>query len=174
MPSDRLRELLPRLQRPGWWPPGLWPGGPRRPDPPGGLPERPRATAVGDAEPPASFLEAIRAAFGAGGVALYRLDRDGAAWILERRVGGDEAPPPGELAAAGHPLTWCLREDLLVQVTSDELLGGRAPGWSLAGAVPEADRALVVSFRGSPPAGAREGLEAAVEHLADLARAGVL
>lgn len=155
------------LRRPGWWPAALWPAG-DRPEPPGGLPERPRAGERGEARPVDSFLRAVTAAFGAEGASVYRLERERSSWVVERRVG---EPPEGssdELAAAGHPLTWCLREELSIQSETAELLGGRSGGWALAGAVPGADRALVVCFGGSPPTGAREGLEAAVDHLAAL------
>lgn len=162
------------IRRPRWWPEGLWPGTRGAAEPAAGLPGRRRRT--GDEAPPAeSFLRAVVAAFGAEGASVYRLDRAAGAWVPELRAG--EAPgdgETGELRAAGHPLTWCLREDLLLQVSSDELLGRRVAGWSLAGPVPGGDRALLLTFRGSPPAGAREGLRAAVEHLAALHAAGLV
>lgn len=161
------------MRRPSWWPVELWPGGGRAPGRAADLPER-RGRAVGTAPPAGTFLRAVVAASGAEGASLYRLDRGEGAWIPELRAG--ELPEAGKspLSAAGHPLTWCLREDLLVQVSSDELLGGRAPGWSLAGPVPGGERALVMTFGGSPPAGAREGLRAALDHLAALEGAGLL
>lgn len=161
------------LRRPGWWPGSLWPGG-GRPEPPGGLPEASRGREGGDVRPVDSFLAAVVAAFGAEGASVYRLDRERSSWVLERRAGEPPAGSTDELAAAGHPLTWCLREELSMQSETSELLGGRSSGWALAGSVPGADRALVVSFGGSPPTGARRGLEAAVEHLAALHDAGVL
>lgn len=159
--------------RPAWWPGALWPGE-SRPEPPGGLPERSPRPEDGEERPVDSFLRVVTASFGARGASVYRLDRDRSVWVVDRRVG---APPNGssdELAAAGHPLTWCLREELSMQSEADELLGGRSGGWALAGAVPGADRALVICFGGSPPSGARKGLEAAVEHLAALHEADAL
>lgn len=162
------------IPRPRWWPEALWPGTGGTGEPAPGLPERRRR--AGEGSPPAeTFLRAVVAAFGARGASVYRLDRASGAWVPEHRAGegpGDGAR--GELRAAGHPLTWCLREDLLLQVSSDELLGRRVAGWSLAGPVPGGERALLLTFRGSPPAGAREGLRAAVEHLAALDAAGLV
>lgn len=163
--------MTPR--RPGWWPAALWPGD-DPPEPPGGLPERPGRREDGEVRPVDSFLRAVTAAFGAEGASVYRLDRERASWVVERRVGDPPAGSSDEIAAAGHPLTWCLREELSMQSEAAELLGGGSGGWALAGAVPGADRALVVCFGGSPPTGARQGLEAAVEHLAALHEAGAL
>lgn len=157
--------MTPR--RPGWWPRALWPGAKRPGEPPGGLPDRPSPRGEESSAPEESFLELVVAAFGARGASVYRLERERAVWVLERRA-GEPAPSSDELSAAGHPLTWCLREGVLMQVEAGDLLDPRASGWALAGAAPPADRALVVQFAGSPPSGAREGLQAAVRHLSAL------
>lgn len=161
-------------RRPDWWPPGLWPGGGRRRESPGRLPERTPGAGDGPSSPDASFLELVRAAFGARSAAVFRLEREQSAWVLDGRVGEPGGGPPQRFGAAGHPLTWCLREELVVQVETAELLGGRTGGWTLAGPVPGADRALLVIFEGSPPTGARSAVRAALRHLASLHEAGVV
>jgi hypothetical protein len=120
-----------------------------------------------------SFLRTLTSAFGAEAAALYRLDREEGEWREDRRSGGEGRAADG-LRAAGHPLTWALREELVLQVASADLFGGRATGWSVAGPVRSADRVLVLSFGGSPPGGAREGLRPALAHLEQLHGAGLL
>lgn len=159
--------------RPRWWPRSLWPGT-SRPEPPGELPAAPPGREGEGPAPIVSFLRALTAAFGAEAASVHRLERDRSTWVLEHRVGEETSAPVEELGAAGHPLTWCLREELLIQSEAEELLGVRASGWALAGAVPGADRALVLFFGGPPPSGARKGLEAAVEHVSALHEADTL
>lgn len=166
------------MRRPRWWPRGWpWPGsGPAPPDgPPSALP---RAAARGAAENPAeTFLETLGTAFGAERTTLYRLDRGREAWVPERSVAGSAGSddPPRELPARGHPLSWCLREELVAQLPRDERVGSRrAGGWILVGPVPGSDRVLLMVFGGSPPAGARRAVEAARHHVAALEAAGVL
>lgn len=157
------------MRRPSWWPRGwAWPGGEpstragRLPDPaPGG-----RAGARD-----ATFLTTLLEAFGAERAALLSLDRERGAWRVERSATGPEARPAeeAELPAPGHPLTWCLREDLVVQVPVDELTPDRSgDGWALAGPVPGTSRVLVVVFHGAPPARARRAMRSALAHLAGL------
>lgn len=166
------------MKRPSWWPRSWpWPGGARSgEDRPGtGLPPAAARGSAGD--PPATFLRTLATAFGAEQAVLYRLHRDRAAWVVERSAAGGNgaAEPPGELAARGHPLSWCLREELVAQLPRGELAGDRrAGGWTLAGPVPGSDRVLVMIFGGSPPSGARRAIDAARQHVAALAASGVL
>ena len=122
-----------------------------------------------NADPPASFLRLLVAAFGAERAVVYRRTRDGESWIPERRSPRD-ASALRSLDARGHPLTWCARERLIAQIPTAELPDG--PGeasWLLAGGLPGGDRVLVLAFAGAPPTAARRAMEAAVEHLASLA-----
>lgn len=99
------------------------------------------------------------------------LDRERGAWRVERAVTGPEARPDREedLPAAGHPLTWCLREELVVQVPVSELTPDRSgEGWALAGPVPGTARTLIIVFHGAPPARARRAMGSALDHLAGL------
>lgn len=158
------------MRRPDWWPSGWsWPGRGGAPRP-GRLPERPAARR---GEPPgASFLATLLEAFGAERAVLFELDRERGVWRVERAVAGPEAPSreDGELPAAGHPLTWCLREELVVQVPARELSGDRSgDGWALAGPVPGASRVLMLTFHGAPPARARRAMRPALDHLGNLA-----
>ncbi|HKK07497.1 MAG TPA: hypothetical protein VKA44_01285 [Gemmatimonadota bacterium] len=175
------------MRRPGWWPASLWPasGGRTRTEPPEAASrgastlrappgQRPEA---GPAPPGRSFLETLVVLLGASRAALWVYGREEGAWTLEREAaapgvdGGGAAAVPAE----GHPLTWALREGLLLQVTSERLGDlSRAPGWTVLGAVPGSRRALTLEFPGSPPAAARKGVESALAHLADLERAGYL
>lgn len=161
------------IRRPEWWPPALWPGGS---DPEGTptqarLPDR-RGREGGAEDPTATFLEAMTALSGAEEAVLYRLDRTTDAWRVEKRTEGEAGVGEEEIRAAGHPLTWCLREELVVQVDVGELLGGRRGGWALAGPVAGRERALVLVFRRSPPPGSRPGFQAALRHLEALAASG--
>lgn len=168
------------LKRPGWWPrPWPWPGPGGEPgDPPGpGLPPAARRRTGTAEDPAATFLRTLSTAFGAERTVLYRLDRDREAWVPERWSAGDRGPsaPPDETAAAGHPLSWCLREELVAQIPREEMAGDRrGAGWALAGPVPGSDRMLVMAFGGSPPAGARRAVDAARRHVAALEARGVL
>lgn len=166
------------MRRPGWWPRSWpWPGGgPTRPEEPSrGLP---RAGARrGPEDPSETFLRTLGTAFGAERTTLYRLDRGREAWVPERSVAGSTGADdlPEELPARGHPLSWCLREELVAQLPPGELAGSRrAGGWTLVGPAPGSDRVLVMVFGGSPPAGARRAVEAARRHVAALEAAGVL
>ncbi len=113
----------------------------------------------------------------AGRAAVWVYRREEGAWQVEREARFDDwaAPEAGPVAAEGHPLTWALREGLVLQLPS-ERLGWSAfeGGWTLLGVVPGSRRALTLEFPGSPPAAARRGLQAALDHLADLERAGYL
>lgn len=166
------------MRRPAWWPRSWpWPGGREAP---GGRPGPglPRTTSRGPAgDPAATFLRTLAAAFGAELAVVYRLDRGRETWVPEHAStggdGGGEAPP--ELPARGHPLSWCLREELVAQLPREELAGDRrAGGWILAGPVRGSERVLVLLFGGSPPAGARRAVDAARSHVAALEASGVL
>lgn len=166
------------MKRPSWWPRSWpWPGDVRSAgDRPGtGLP--PARGRSSDAEPSETFLRTLATAFGAEQAVLYRLHRGREAWLVERSApgGNGAAEPPGELPARGHPLSWCLREELVAQLPRGELAGDRRTGgWTLAGPVPGSDRVLVLIFGGSPPSGARRAVDAAREHVAALEASGVL
>lgn len=175
------------MRRPGWWPEALWPASGRRPR--GDLSEEPtrhgaslRAPSAPGAEtspspPGRSFLEALVVVLGASRAALWVYGREEGTWTLEREAAepGAEAGGVDAVPAEGHPLTWALREGLLLQVSSEQLGDlSRTPGWIVLGAVPGSRRALTLEFPGSPPAAARKGVESALAHLADLERAGYL
>lgn len=166
------------MTRPAWWPRSWpWPASPEEGgDEPGpGLP--PAASRDGTGDPAATFLRTLAVAFGAERATLYRLNRGREAWELEDSAdgGNGDREPPRPLPARGHPLSWCLREELVAQLPRGELAGDRrAGGWSLAGPVPGSDRVLVMVFGGSPPAGARRALDSARKHVAALEVAGVL
>lgn len=166
------------MTRPSWWPRSWpWPSSRQgRGDDPGpGLPAA--ASGDGTGDPAATFLRTLAVAFGAERATLYRLDRGREAWEpADSAAGGSGDPePPRDLPARGHPLSWCLREELVAQLPRGELAGDRrAGGWSLAGPVPGSERVLVMVFDGSPPAGARRALDAARKHVAALEIAGVL
>ncbi len=153
------------MTRPGWWPAGWpWPGS----GPTSGAGRLPDGAPEGRERPPeATFLATLLEAFGAERAALYRLDRSEEAWTEERAVAGPEARPGGgRLSAPGHPFTWCLREDLVVQVPAGDVDADRsAEGWALAGPVPGSSRVLALHFRGAPPARARRALRPALDHL---------
>lgn len=166
------------MKRPAWWPrswpwPGSGRGGADRPGP--GLP--PVTSRVPAEDPSGTFLHMLATAFGAERAVLYRLDRTRETWVPERSAAGGngEGEASRELAARGHPLSWCLREQLVAQLPRGELAGDRrAGGWTLAGPVPGSDRVLVLVFGGSPPAGARRAVHAARKHVAALEASGVL
>ena len=157
------------MKRPGWWPARWsWPGGDATRETVR-LPE-PRSPGQADA-PEATFLAALAEAFGARRATLLRLDRERGAWVVERDVVGPDGDAAGasEMSAAGHPLTWCVREELIVQVPAGELSGDRADdGWALAGPAPGGSRVLVVRFHGAPPSRARRAMRPALEHLGAL------
>lgn len=165
------------MRRPEWWPAALWPGeadGRRDADAvPGGLPA-PRSPDAGK-EPAGTFLDALVALYGAEAATLYRLERPDRTWTAERWApDGAGEGARGPFPAAGHPLTWCLREELQLQVSVGDLFDTRASGWALVGPVQGSDRVLVVTFRAGPPSGARGGLGAALGHLEALDAAGLL
>lgn len=154
------------LERPGWWPSGWsWPGeGPGRE-----TVRLPEARSPGRSEEPgATFLATLVEAFAAERASVLRLDRDRGAWVGEREVAAPEASAAGdrEFPAAGHPLTWCLREELVVQIPAGEITGDRGgEGWALAGPVAGRSRVLVILFHGTPPTRARRAMRPALRHL---------
>lgn len=163
----------PYVKRPEWWPDGWkWPGR--------GVEERPSERAETTAarhsmrssraeDSTASFLAVLTSAFGAEHASLYHLDRAGEYWRRERSD-PDEAMAPTSIRAKGHPLTWCARERLVVQIPASELREGPAGvSWLLAGGLPGGGRVLVLAFAGAPPTAARRAMGAAVEHLSSLA-----
>lgn len=114
----------------------------------------------------------LTTAFGAEHVSLYHLDRAGERWRRERSV-PDGASAPTSIRVTGHPLTWCARERLVVQIPASELSDVPAGvSWLLAGGLPGGGRVLVLAFAGAPPTAARRAMGAAVEHVASLASAG--
>jgi len=173
------------VRRPRWWPATLWPS-PREQRAPerageaaAARPHRAPARAGGKSAeaPAASFLRSLVVMLSASRAALWVYGREEGAWTLEREVadGGDGEGGSAVVRADGHPLTWALREGLVLQVPSERLTGaGRGSGWTLLGPVPGSRRALALDFPGSPPATARKGLSAALDHLSDLERAGYL
>lgn len=161
------------MRRPGWWPKRwAWPW--TEPVPASSkLPKR--SSPVGQGEPTVTFLTALLEAFGAERASLLTLDRDREAWVVEREAVGPDGSPSsgGGDPAAGHPLTWCLREELVVQVPAGELNADRTgEGWALAGPIPGAGRVLVIVFHGAPPARARRAMRPALDHLGALEEAG--
>lgn len=167
------------MRRPKWWPPSLWPS----PGPSGS-----EVTTVGAAggsavtrgggSPAETFLRTFVTASGADEAALVGLDPRESTWKVEACVGEEGSRVDAldrRARAVGHPLTWCLREELMVQLSADALMPGHeGGGWALAGSVPGGARVLVVSFGASPPIGAREALEAALAHLGSLEEEGLL
>jgi len=175
------------VRRPAWWPEALWPAsgsGPRPGSadetPPSRAPLRAPAPASGGSEPVPpgrSFLRALVVLLSASRAALWVYGREEGTWTLEREAAEDDGAGPGAaaVAAEGHPLTWALREGLLLQVPSERLGDlARAPGWTVLGPVPGSRRVLTLEFPGSPPPAARKGVESALAHLADLERSGYL
>lgn len=167
------------MRRPRWWPQSLWPS----PGPPGS--ELTTLGAAGDSAVARddrslaeTFLRTFVTASGADGAALVVLDPGESTWKVEAYVGGEGFRVDARdrrARAVGHPLTWCLREELMVQLSADELMPGHeSGGWALAGSIQGGARVLVVSFGSSPPIGAREALEAALAHLASLEQEGLL
>lgn len=127
--------------------------------------------------PVETFLRAFALCSGAERAAVLRLDPDEESWTVETVVGADGATREGagrRSRAAGHPLTWCLREELLVQLRAEELMPGFDDGgWALAGPVPDSSRVMVVCYGAGPPIGARDALGAALTHLGTLEEAGL-
>lgn len=162
------------MRRPGWWPRGWpWPGPEPTPGATSRLPDAPPG--AGPRSPAASFLRTLVEAFGAERAWLLALDRERGAWRLEREMLGAEGEQPleSEVEAVGHPLTWCVREELVVQVPAGDLTDDRGrEGWALAGPVPGRDRTLVLIFHGAPPAGARRAMRPALDHLSTMGRHG--
>jgi hypothetical protein len=136
------------------------------------------AVAREDRSPAETFLRTFVTASGADEAALVVLDPGESTWKVEAYVGEEGSRMDARdrrARAVGHPLTWCMREELMVQLSADELMPGHeSGGWALAGCVPGATRLLVVSFGASPPIGAREALEAALAHLGSLHQEGLL
>jgi hypothetical protein len=173
------------VARPAWWPARLWPSAARETSgdvgvPGLSLPERAPARAGGERArraPAESFLRTLVEGLSSGRASIWVYHREGATWELECEVGATDWPRSerGAVSAGGHPFTWALREGLILQVPSEKLGSvGVEGGWTLLGVVPGSRRALTLEFAGSPPAGARRGLEAALAHLADLESAGYL
>lgn len=162
------------MSRPGWWPSGWpWPGGKASPGT-ARVPDRSRPVERSGAseDPDASFLVTLIEALGAQRAVLFALDREEGVWRAERSASGPDAGPRDRdgLSAAGHPFTWCLREDLVVQVPVSELTADRSgEGWALAGPVRGTSRVLVLAFHGPPPSRARRAMRPALDHLASLA-----
>lgn len=167
------------MRRPDWWPPSLWPD--RANDPPQVGPGGGSSHRAGDPSggtPVESFLGAFAVSSGAERAVLLRLDEADGSWIVETVVRGDGNVGEGagrRTAAAGHPLTWCLREELLVQLRANELVPAyEGGGWALAGPVPGGSRVMAVAYGASPPVRAREALGAALTHLGRLEEASLL
>lgn len=162
------------MKRPDWWPHGWkWPG-----DAASGPEVRPvaPAAAVGSATAGAedllgSFLRVLTVSFGAEHAVLYRLDRERDRWTPERSAPA-EAAGPGALRVRGHPITWCARERLVVQIPTADLPDPPAGvSWLLAGGLRGGEKVLVLAFAGAPPGAARRAMGAAVEHLWSLSLA---
>lgn len=167
------------MRRPDWWPPSLWPVNRSERVERGPTEGTPRATGSGgEGTPVETFLRAFVVSSGADRAVMVRLDPNEETWTVEAVV-DDEGPNPASIGqrtpAPGHPLTWCLREDLLVQLRAEELMpGAEGGGWALAGPVPGSRRVLAVRYGAGPPIRAREALGAALAHLAVLEGAGLL
>lgn len=161
------------MSRPAWWPSSWpWPGGGSSPGA-ARVPDRarPAGRTREPAGPGASFLATLVEALGAQHAVLFGLDREAGTWRAERAAAGPDARSRdgGELSAAGHPFTWCLREDLVAQVPVSEITADRSgEGWALAGPVPGTSRVLVLAFHGPPPTRARRAMRPALDHLATL------
>jgi len=147
----------------------MWPGRSRARPGSAGAPELPdRGRRPDPPEPLESFLRTLRLAFGAERAVVFRLDRERDRWRAARESPADGVRPLARrsIPTGGHPLTWCLREELVVQVETADLFGkSEGVGWTLAGAVPGRDRSLLVSFTGSPPVPARRTMRTALRHL---------
>ena len=120
------------MRRPDWWPPSLWPANRSEPGegvPSGGTPRAPGSG--GKATPVETFLSAFVVSSGADRAVVLGLDPSEERWTVETAV-DEEGPAPASTgqrtSAAGHPLTWCLREDLLVQLRAEELMPGSEGG----------------------------------------------
>lgn len=157
------------MRRPHWWPGRWWPGGDE--DATAGpsvtpAPARRSRSAGGDAAE--TFLWTLLEAFGSEGVALLGLDEEADRWVVIRKAVREKSAggPSSELHAPGHPLTWCLREELIVQMPPDRVQGLDSPGgWCLAGPVPGNRCVLLWWFPGPPGPHARRALRPALEHL---------
>ncbi len=117
-----------------------------------------------------TFLKVLLRSMGAQRVVLWHLDAVREEWIAEEEVstGGPARTDP--LPGMGHPFTWSVREDLVLQVLSTDLFKGSPEGeWSLVAPVSEWNRLVSISFPGAPGVNARTALESAVQHLRAIA-----
>lgn len=159
------------MKRPDWWPGAWkWPGE-GAPVPAARRVEPTRTGPVltsRSGDPIGTFLRVLVSGFGAERAVLYRMDRQADRWTPVRGASGD-ADAARPFRVRGHPLTWCARERLVVQIPTADLPDAPAGvSWLLAGGLPGGDRVLVLAFAGAPPTAARRMMEAAVEHLAAL------
>ena len=113
-----------------------------------------------------TFLEVLLHAMGARRAVVWRLDGSGEEWVVEDEVTAGGPSKIASLASEGHPFTWAVQEDLVLQVLSKELFKGSPEGeWSLVAPVSEWGRLVCISFAGTPGVNARSAVESAVQHL---------
>ena len=117
-----------------------------------------------------TFLEVLVHSMGARRAFVWRLEASGQEWVIEEEVSAGGSSKNAELPAEGHPFTWSVREDLVLQVLSTELFKGSAEGeWSLVAPLAEWDRLICLTFAGTPGVNARSAVESAVQHLRAIA-----
>lgn len=169
------------MRRPDWWPRPLWPGeqsSPVPPDPRAGSPGAGEGAGIGrrddrtmEEAPWPSLLELLLASLGAASGAVWRLEGERWTVLAERARPGWSSAERRERSARGHPFTWSLREDLILQTPADRIAGDGREGWSLLVPVPRGRRLLELWFPSAPGPSVREATAAIQGHLAWLAEA---
>lgn len=163
------------MKRPQWWPPALWParGGPagdreakmryRADEPPG----------VGSEAAPdsgwESYLDVLVSTLQARRAVLWERRLDRGRWIpvCQRFGSGWSGNAQEAVASPGHPFTWSLREELLLQLPCHRIQGvGDDEGWIMVIPDPGAGRVLSLWFASPPGPGVRESMSAVRSHLA--------
>lgn len=163
------------LRRPPWWPADLWPGGDRprsrtgpaegvaSAGPPGEAGDRPAAREGWE-----TFLDAVVSSLQPGRASLWSLGEGGERWRRAAAAVAEGWKSPGvdPFGAAGHPFTWALQEDLVLQVPSERLdPAGELDGWSVVAPVPEMGIVLSLWYSSPPSPAVRKAVPALRSHL---------
>lgn len=167
------------MKRPGWWPAALWPvhegttGGQSA-----GLPRRTGQPL--DAEPKDetgsgwdSYLDVLVTTLQARRGALWERNVERGRWVpaYQRFSPGWSGTAQQAVASSGHPFTWSIREELLLQLPCHRIQGvGDGEGWVLVIPDPGSGRVLSLWFGSPPGPGVRESLSAVRAHMAWLGR----
>lgn len=172
------------MRRPDWWPETLWPGATEPVASPGPGPatrtaagaERERPAGAGEGleaggEPWPSLLDFALEALGAGSGAIWRMEGDGWSVVAERSAEGWAQPERSPRPARGHPFTWSVREDLVLQVPAGRVGDDDRNGWTLLVPVGRSRRLLELWFPSAPGPSVREATPALRAHLEWLAGA---